>query len=108
MRVDMWFPILALIIASLSPIAVGWYSHTLRRREVDDEKRRQKEDETHRNEVAGEAIKMARELVADSRKLKQETSQRIGEITCLFPNGNLTSAMRRQLTTAQQALSAMQ
>jgi hypothetical protein len=116
MHIDAYmFSTLALLIAALSPIVV-WYLH---RRDIKSEKRQREEDnhkrdmkreaeEIHRNEVAAKALEIAQKLVAQSQQLNEDTAIRIGEITSLFPNGNLTAAMTRELNQCQQALSAIQ
>lgn len=102
-----WFSIGALIIASISPMAVGWYTHHLRHVDIAHERERIRQEEDRRTEIAAEALRIAQDLVADSRKLNKETRERVSEITQMFPNGNLTAALQRELASVQAALSAM-
>ena len=111
---DTWaliFAAAALIVASVSPLIVGWFS---RQWHLADLKRREKKANDlaiHDGEVAKEALRIAKQLLEQNKSLNADTAAKAAQMTKVgddLSNGIITLSMQRELDATQMAMLSIQ
>jgi hypothetical protein len=108
----------ALLVASISPLALHWYNRKTTRQDKEEDRQRRakekiendkrhREEEQHRQEVSAKALEIAQGLMRQSQQLNQATRDNVIRLADAFSSARLGSNSML-ITTLESELDAIE